>query len=115
VTFFSRAEKPEQWWKLSSGSTALPGLPSRRLHVFIIQGFAERAKELMVELKVDIAHMRAASWRLSSTVTQVSRPLWCLFFTLRASVIDELSKTPPDNFAYWIHGAHGTGVYRNLF
>ena len=68
------------------------------------QTLLSKAKTLMMELKADIARVRVAGGSLSSTVSESIQALMVSFFTLRASVMGELSKELPDNFAFRTQG-----------
>ena len=68
------------------------------------QSLLSKAIALMVELKTDIARVRAAGGSLSSTVSESVQALMVSFFTLRASVMGKLSKELPVDFAFRSQG-----------
>ena len=68
------------------------------------QSLLSKAIALMVELRADIARVRAAGGSLSSTVSESVQALMVSFFTLRASVMGKLSKELPVDFAFRSQG-----------
>ena len=68
------------------------------------QNLLTKSKTLTAELKVDIARVRAAGGSLSCTIVDSVIALMTSFFTLRASVMGELSKELPVDFAFRTQG-----------